>query len=567
MPEALTYLQWMRANVQTLQSNDAAQMAGLNDIQSSNEMLLALLVANVFKEHANYAACDANIGVTNVTASMVANIPADLQAILDYDAGVLFNRTFFPNITGNFPETTGPNAIGMTAPYFSGNKFDPNVYAKERSISHTLGYPPRLSLFTTNQTNERLTLFLQNIENRGFDDSPIKHHLLKRQYMAALDPSTIMNRYDDLIHRFIESVYHSSVVSKQPFLSAVDDALMEFFLNVHLGVDNHPKFVKDWFYNFSAVTADLNPNKLYTPTPAQMKVKTTRLIYMYHNAECVRSYFEERINIIERDGDTCTLIKHWMAAGMSKEKTLTEAMHNIVAYRQFINMFRLIVQQSLHPQINTGGMTYFAIYASAMTEVMRTNIVREMFRLEIPNGASFSSLKNPPGGIHHQVLHLHKLIEIQAEGSPAAWAAFNTGRYTSPTFDADYTAFVDSPGDREARCPFGFSDSNVGKRNIVRDFKLSPVDNSTVVWNAYENFIPVFPNGKFGPFGYGDRRCPGEAKAVRTTMVFMKVFKCVVFYENTTMVNPKMIPVAPYTWVPDNYFVNITGVSLAPGCN
>jgi hypothetical protein len=228
----------------------------------------------------------------------------------------------------------------------------------------------------------------------------------------------------------------------------------------------------------------------------------------------------------------------------------------------------LTVKQSLLPpaaQLNTGGKSYFEFFANALTETMRINIVREMFRLELPNGASFSSLKNAPNGTHQQVLHLHKLIEIQAEGSPASWYQINLGKY-SPTFDASFENLKENPSERKGRCPFGHSDSNTAKSEFVKKFKLSGVDSSTVVWNDYENFVPVFSTAKMSAFGLGDRRCPGEQKAMRTHLKFMEKFKCVLFYRNTSIVNPKMIPVAPYTWIPDDIFVNATNTLINPAC-
>lgn len=496
--------------------------------------------------------CRHDIGLDNITNS---SMTAELASVLAFDRDLKANAAFFPGIVGSFPL----GITGAAPPFWTLNYLDTDEWVKDRSLAHALGFFADISLFTTPPSDYRITLFVQNIADRGFqDDSPVvKNQLSKRVYQAAMTMDKIMNRYAPTIKAATYGMYRATMTSKKPFLSAMKEYNENMFMDLHFGVKDHPFFVREWFGNFSYVTSGVKPNPTFTfPPGVEARVNAT-LIYGKANAECVRQYARESMAEIRRDGNTCAMPYHWMIAGMPYETVNTEAIHNKIAFDQLDHTAQLIIEQSLAPGPGTGGLSYFDLFRMAGSEEAEINVIREIFRLELPNPASLSRKKSAPGIV--QGIHIRKLIEIIAEGgNPNVWGAFNTTRYAN--FTARFSDFItyDTVYPTQ-RCPFGYTDTDSFMKQSVKDYTYSPLDNRTILNNGEEQFIPVYPTPKYGPFDWGTKRCPGEKFTMYYMWEWMHQFKCAIFYKNPSAPTASnYIALGPYKYIPDIYFVNTT---------
>jgi hypothetical protein len=115
VPGQLNIITWLQqenqAQTQLLQTSFA-------QLQEYEEMMSKFISNKLtFSEHNKYAACDTDIGLTNITASMIDVFTTEFQRVLDHDTGRFSNISFFPGIAGQFPNAvTGgaaPLCIGI----------------------------------------------------------------------------------------------------------------------------------------------------------------------------------------------------------------------------------------------------------------------------------------------------------------------------------------------------------------------------------------------------------------------------------------------------------------------
>lgn len=168
-------------------------------------------------------------------------------------------------------------------------------------------------------------------------------------------------------------------------------------------------------------------------------------------------------------------------------------------------------------------------------------MIREIFRIEVPNVVSFSRLE---GTENTQTRHVHQAIMVANEGGPVNYATYNTGRYAD--FETSFTECTPPPP----------SPDPTSVEKVAEQFTRSPIDNSTELPDDTRSLkmIPVYDPPIYTPFGLGYRRCAGEIFTYLFTIKLVERLKNLQFYTDQSITEP-MIPLAPFFAAPDNLFV------------
>lgn len=504
------------------------------------------------------------------------------------------NISYFPSYPAPYPIGTG---AGINTPTLVGNVLNHLRYKKFQSVPYTVSYFINISSATVSPTDERLSVFIKNIEDRG------PNNLEHKRYQASLTKRVVKGRYQGHIKIFARCVHDSVVISKLPALSAFKGCFLDFFLNIHFGINDHPSFVRDFFNDFLYFVTTTDSND----------VAAVRLMKGHMNTKCVREYVKGRIAVILSHTMTDTITWHFMKAGMPIETVTMECIHNIVAFAQFDNTFHLLVSQSMNPSVitpGTGGLSFFDLYRKAgagvplsflfpapyynttlysgTPEQLKINVIREYFRIMLPNNLWFSSDASAPlcpgCSPHQQVRHIPQLIQIRAEyekaGIPLPWspaASTSTGwtmaqqlygRYDPSRYSGPFmAAFSDAVYDGTSTSPaYSMSDETDAIVATINSMINSPIDNETTMLSSDASMIPVFAKPIYAPFGLGARRCPGEILNINVVYELLESLQCLKFYDDCVL-NPsrcdptsvdftyRLVPLAPFKAMPDSLFV------------
>lgn len=569
-----------------------------NQLNEINDTLAEFLVYG-------QGTCNAQLGIYEVTqyfTSLLPNYNAvirfdNVRSPTDYFDSTRTNITYFPSVPSVPSPPGGPNSgasPGINQPYLIGNVIDGNKFKKFLSVPQSIGFFLNVSFTEVLPTDERLTVFLKNVEDRGFNN--LEH----RRYMAALTKSKVVGRYSNKIKTFVANLYNSMIINRLPVLSTFNARLIDFFLDIHLGTANHPTFVKEYFSDFLIFISVTDSN-------ADAAVRNMK---GHMNSKCVREYVQTRIAIIMTESMTDTMTWNWIQAGMPIESVTIECMHNIVAFSQFDNIMQLLVTQAINATATTpgtGGQTFlnlfklagqgipltFAVpppyynfsYYNGTPEELQINVVREFMRIMLPNNLWFSkNVENTCPGCsqHTQTRHVPQLIQIRGEyekaAIPAPWfpagsagwnaaaalyARYDPSRYSS--FPARFSNAVLSGTNTVPA--FDYNDTAPGLLCNIAAFTRSPVDGETQIPVGDSSMIPVFPQPIYATFGLGARRCPGEIFNQFVILEIFKAVQCLNFYDdcklNPTRCNPlspdyryRPVALAPFKAAPDSIFVS-----------
>lgn len=564
----------------------AEQPNPLPNAQEPNDNSLKVLIEKViadslvtYKQSAEYqqwvelglTKCRDDIGVSNLY-DFATYKRVELNAIIAFDVAGQVTSTiyFYPGIAGTFPSAvTGP------APPFMGqagggtvNTLDPELFVKDVSITTALGFTLNISMLDIDfARDDRITLFLKNLRDRGYliDSNGIRrNNLEKRRYMGGLSMKVQVNRFLPKIDLLVEQVYDDITIYKKGVLGSYDERLLTYFLSTHVGDRHYPQFVRSFFKNFSFIVSSWMPSE---PN------RNESILHNNANADCVIQYFRDCAADIMKTGDTTTLMYYWQAAGMSPETTVTEAMHNWIAYRQFMHITDLVIEHSLNPNpipagpwtFSTGGASMFQIWGTLTTETQKINTWREMMRVLLPNNAWFS--RKPNGTLSakesfQRAIHIPAIIQAvaitqAAAGNPALGpGAFNPSRYNG--FNATISEFINQSLTIDKRTDyilFNHSDTPAYLQEEMRRMGVSLVDNETISHHGEEKMFPVFSLAQYAAFGLGWRACAGQNMVTLYGVRFMDRFFRLKFTKNLSITSP-LIPQAPLKSVPDNLFVD-----------
>lgn len=582
---------------------------GLDTIQDINNTLDQYLVFG-------QGTCNKELGIYNVTSYFPALLPI-YTAIAIFDNvreprnlndPTRTNITYFPAVPRAKPDGSG---LGINIPFLVGNVINHTIFKKTDSVPRAIGFFLNISLGDTPGTDERLTILLKSIDERG--PANLEH----KRFEAAMTKSKVVGRYANRVKRFVVNFYDSIVINQAPILSTFKNRLIIFFLDIHLGTTTHPKFVVDYFDDFLFFVS-------VTDTNEQSAI---RIMKAHMNNKCVREYVRTRIDIVVANTQTDTFAWNWIQAGMPVETVLIEAIHNIVAFAQYNNVVQLMVNQSLFPAATPPvllGQTFFSVFRAATNgtgfavnvltsppsfsnfsgdpEILQINVVREFVRIMLPNNLWFSNnISNNCVGCsnHTQTRHIPQLIEIRAEydrlvaagilnETTAPWFPANSiGFTTAQAVYAAYnpTRYADFPG-RFSNAVFGgnntvpaydYNDTVAGLLDSVAAFYTHPLDNETLIPSGDGEMIPVYKFPTYAPFGLGARRCAAEIFNQFVILELFKALQCLTFYDdcspsrnatfcnvNSTNYRYTPIPLAPFKAVPDSLFV---ANPLTPFCN
>lgn len=432
-------------------------------------------------------------------------------------------------------------------------------YDKFQSVSYVLAYYVAIDIATIAPNDEKVTLFLANLADRG------DHNYRKKVYMWALTCDK-MEKYKPKMELFLNNVYSQITIHGKPVLSTFQRELVLFFLNIHFGADDYPEYLVTYFQYFMEITgAGLADN----PRSLSNCDWVRKMVYGYQTTPKVREYIRERAIAVEENQDDISIIFYWQQAGMPVETILTECIHNIIAFNQFTNTLYLLVVDRINgtpvppnppaPPVPPIVYNFLAAYtAAAGNSALQLNILREVYRLLVPNSISFSRLVEavPSTTSPVKVNHIHKAIMIQQTG--AAYFAFNPARY-DPAFTTDFSAC--NPPVVPGNPPNPVFDPSTY-------FVNSAVDGETVLPLSSPTLFPVFPvvagATSYYPFGFGYRRCAGEVLNYFLGLMMLEKFQLLFNAPELAgatrfRFDPPtgaLVTPAPFTFVPDNIFVN-----------
>lgn len=509
------------------------------------------------------------------------------------------------------PWKEGLPVFPPSAIFPNGQQVSTNYYRKFQSIPYILAFAAGLDFNTISTNSELLTIFLKDFQDRGTGN------YAKKVYMFALICDKLP-LYNTKIDNLLNTVYSRISVNNQPVVSTFRELLVKFFLDIHVGTNEHPQFVIDYFTTFIDIIGFISNPKINLDE---------RLLFCSRLVNDVRAYLRERIINVIKTGDDNTLSFHWNEAGMPIETMFTESLHNIIAFTQYVNTFyRCVVDRfwKLTPPIpapalstilppglqplpvtetkvpgNTsypeywipasilpynleyanvpapaggpvGPVDFFEKYKNAGSEEERLNIAREAYRLLTPNGNAFSKLNDSadPNNVQVRNIWVSTMITNSPEapffppGTPSVIKrAYTHYRYDTQKYAAEFETTLGTCNIPPQQ-PLQTLDANDFFDYSTTDNNPT-YDDGTLLDKGNEKVITVFDTATFLPFGTSYRRCPAEELNYLMVEKILNRFEDLEFEfrEVSPPCNPenpdtsRYVAIAPRTAVFDNLYV------------
>lgn len=424
-------------------------------------------------------------------------------------------------------------------------RINKDVYLKTNSLPYSVYFYRGVDPFTSMGFHSKLSVITVNLDERGIDN------YRKKIYMLAFTEDKFAF-YKEKVNSFLYEMYDTvKNVKDQPVLGFIKNRLIRFFLAMHVGYDDYPKEVIYYFEQFMVLLG-------HTSSSDALSIEL--MMKGYKEVPFVEEYFQKRLAEIIYTKDKSTILFWWFTAGYPSDSLLFEAVHNIIAFHQYMNLFyKLIVDEfgrgtkvPLFQTLSDGsvglGLRYetryyrfFEKFRNATTDELKLNIVREIFRLLVPSATSNSSVQSADPATNN-VLNYHVHQSLMATNDPT---------YHEFKPETNYTGFETRLND--TRCPF------MSTTDVNAYFEHSNVDEETILHRSNPKLFPVYasppqgPGPKYCPFGLGYRRCPSEAFNYWIIIKWMEVFQDAMF-EFRDEFDAPLIYIAVSTAVPDNIF-------------
>jgi hypothetical protein len=466
-----------------------------------------------------------------------------------------------------------------------------DAYGKFRSVTNSVNAYIGFEQTLVSPKNEKWTVFLTDLKDRGRSNTdptlPEEEweivNYQKKAYMFALSVDKLQF-YLPKIEQFVNNAFAAASIYDHPLISSFQKNLVLFFLRMHIGNDDYPDYVIQWFSDFITFVGIGDPNN---PERRQL------LQYGAANSPRIFDYFEQRNIKAVTENDVSTLTYWWSQAGLSAQALVFECVHNIVAFSQFTHVLFQTVYATLpvaesaaledgkvpsfpnlgHNQTLVGipFPNFFTRYQAANTSEEKLDVVREAYRMLSPNALSFSLL-NPgnPGADPVPVIkprHQHQQIMIastaatyppppqeppltpqQLQGLAAVkYFTYNLGEVE--TIYKDYQANLDG------------LDGIPVVTDVLQASVTAPYDRETVIDNStaeVRKLTPIFPRPIYAPFGLGYRRCAGEMFSYLVTQYIFEKFSTAEFELRGKWNEGVLISVAPFKQVRDNLYIKQT---------
>lgn len=244
-----------------------------------------------------------------------------------------------------------------------------------------LGKDPR----TAQSSDARNSLFATNLEDRG------PSNLLKKRYMTALTCDKL-RLYESKIDAAVNKFYNDVTTGAKPVMSSWYERVLELYLDLHLdgpSAADHPDYVAEYVRLFTDLIAPGREDYVLRLRRPEAARGACLLPF-------VEEYFEERRQFIVDNEITSTFVYWWNQAGMARESVLFEAVHNVLAWGQFLNIILFLViraqvqgfvaiENLLRDPATTTTFDFFQAMKQASTENERLDVAREAFRMLVPN--------------------------------------------------------------------------------------------------------------------------------------------------------------------------------------
>lgn len=428
-------------------------------------------------------------------------------------------------------------------------------YTKYRGVPTSLDVFFGRNTFVQDGTEETIDIFDMALEARGLDRSGRRNHR-KMIYMTALTSEVSLN-YVPKIQSFVNRVYSAVTTNDGPLLSTFKAALLDFFIDIHWGEDpQRPEFVREYFRIFLDIVGFGD-----TTFPGRNEA----FLYGADNQQAVRDYARGQTIKVIAAQDKTSIVYWWNLAGLPVDAQLTEAVHNVVAFSQFNHHLFLVVRDKLSgtpfplpPPANLIQYNFLNLYASLGTDELKMNLIRETYRLLLPNGNDFSAVVEAnPSGQTVKARHLRLPLQLAAYTLLAGgnqlqgvqdFVQLNLNQYNDPVLGADYTTnFTD------LNCP-DLTPTDASHFYPEDQWDLSPLDGETLVDKCNPRMFPVFKLLKYFPFGAGYRRCAGEAFNMIVSKLMFDRFATMEFEYRPVAPDTALVTLAPFVAKPDNIY-------------
>lgn len=362
----------------------------------------------------------------------------------------------------------------------------------------------------------------------------------KKVYMNALSLDKLQF-YIPKIKAFANRSFTEASTYDKPLTSSFQANVVLFFLTMHIGYQDYPDYVIKWFSDFIKFVGIGDPSN---PERAEL------LMYGNTTAPSIFEYFREKNIEVVANADKSTIAYWWAQAGLSAEALVFECVHNIVAFSQFSNVLYSVVYAGLHPVNPLSPLlpqykNFLTEYRNAVTSNDKLNVVRESYRILVPNSVSFSLVKPVVPDVNViKSRHFHQSIMVSNQPVPQVAQATSYFTYNPTQYNADFNTNLD----------------NLVGLPIVTDILTASVtselDQETVIdesTSPIRPIVPIFPKPIYAPFGLGYRRCAGEMLVYLVTEELFEIFSTVDFEERAGTF--PLISIAPFKRVLDNIFV------------